>query len=244
MLDLKLIREDPELIREALYKRQMETDVVDQVLMLDEQRRMLIIDVEAKKAQRNAVSKEIGRMKDQASRQQKIDSMRGLGEEIDALDARLTQVESQLHDLVAGIPNIPDPDVPFGTSDKDNVVVRVVGEQKTFDFEPKAHWDLGPSLGILNFDAGVKLSGTRFYVLEGAGARLERALISWMLDQHIRQGYHEIYPPYMVRQEVMYASGQLPKFVDNLYHDAEEDFWLVPTAEVPLTGMLNGGGGR
>ena len=240
MLDLKLIREDPELIREALYKRQMETDVVDQVLMLDEQRRMLIIDVEAKKAQRNAVSKEIGRMKDQASRQQKIDSMRGLGEEIDALDAKLAQVESQLHDLVAGIPNIPDPDVPFGTSDKDNVVVRVVGEQKAFDFEPKAHWDLGPSLGILNFDAGVKLSGTRFYVLEGAGARLERALISWMLDQHIRQGYHEIYPPYMVRQEVMYASGQLPKFVDNLYHDAEEDFWLVPTAEVPLTGMLMG----
>jgi len=145
-----------------------------------------------------------------------------------------------LYDLVAGIPNIPDPDVPFGTSDKDNVVIRTVGEPRSFDFEPKAHWDLGPELGIINFEAGVKLSGTRFYVLEGAGARLERALIFWMLDQHIRQGYHEVYPPYMVRHEVMFASGQMPKFADNLYHDAEEDFWLVPTAEVPLTGMLMG----
>ncbi|HBG59695.1 MAG TPA: serine--tRNA ligase [Anaerolineaceae bacterium] len=240
MLDLKLIRENPELIREALRKRQMETAIVDQIIDLDEQRRILILDVENKKAQRNAVSKEIGRMKDAAARQEKIEAMRVLKEDIDALDAQLKKVELDLYDLVAGIPNIPDPDVPFGTSDKDNVVIRTVGEPRSFDFEPKAHWDLGPELGIINFEAGVKLSGTRFYVLESAGARLERALIFWMVDQHIRQGYHEVYPPYMVRQEVMFASGQLPKFADNLYHDAEEDFWLVPTAEVPLTGMLMG----
>lgn len=240
MLDLKLIREHPELIREAMRKRQMETTIVDQILALDEQRRSLILDVETKKAQRNAVSKEIGRIKDPAARQEKIDAMRSLGDQIEGLDTQLKQVEVELHEVVAGIPNVPDPDVPFGTSDKDNVVIRTVGEPRHFDFEPKAHWDLGPELRIINFDAGVKLSGTRFYVLEGAGARLERALISWMLDLHIRQGYHEIYPPYMVRQEVMYASGQLPKFADNLYHDAEEDFWLVPTAEVPLTGMLMG----
>jgi len=218
----------------------METDIVDQIIALDEQRRTLILEVESKKAQRNAVSKEIGRMKDAAARQGKIEAMRLLKEDIDALDEQLKQVELDLYDLVAGIPNIPDPDVPFGTSDKDNVVIRTVGEPRSFDFEPKAHWDLGPELGIINFEAGVKLSGTRFYVLEGAGARLERALIFWMLDQHIRQGYHEVYPPYMVRHEVMFASGQLPKFADNLYHDAEEDFWLVPTAEVPLTGMLMG----
>jgi seryl-tRNA synthetase len=240
MLDLKLIRENPEPIREALRKRQMETDIVDQIIALDEQRRTLILEVESKKAQRNAVSNEIGRMKDAAARQGKIEAMRLLKEDIDALDEQLKQVELDLYDLVAGIPNIPDPDVPFGTSDKDNVVIRTVGEPRTFDFEPKAHWDLGLDLGIINFEAGVKLSGTRFYVLEGAGARLERALIFWMLDQHIRQGYHEVYPPYMVRHEVMFASGQLPKFADNLYHDAEEDFWLVPTAEVPLTGMLMG----
>ncbi len=240
MLDLKLIRENPELIREALRKRQMETDIVDQIVALDEQRRTLILEVESKKAQRNAVSKEIGRMKDAAARQGKIEAMRLLKEDIDALDEQLKQVELDLYDLVAGIPNIPDSDVPFGTSDKDNVVIRTVGEPRSFDFEPKAHWDLGPELGIINFEVGVKLSGTRFYVLEGAGARLERALIFWMVDQHIRQGYHEVYPPYMVRHEVMFASGQLPKFADNLYHDAEEDFWLVPTAEVPLTGMLMG----
>jgi seryl-tRNA synthetase len=223
-----------------LRKRQIETDIVDQIIALDEQRRTLILEVESKKAQRNAVSKEIGRMKDAAARQGKIEAMRLLKEDIDALDEQLKQVELDLYDLVAGIPNIPDPDVPFGTSDKDNVVIRTVGEPRSFDFEPKAHWDLGPELGIVNFEAGVKLSGTRFYVLEGAGARLERALIFWMLDLHIRQGYKEIYPPWMVREEVMFASGQLPKFAENLYHDHEEDYWWVPTAEVPLTGIMMG----
>lgn len=240
MLDIKLIREQPEIIREALAKRQMDSDVVDSVLELDEKRRALILDVESRKSERNAVSKEIGRMKTAEDRESKITAMRELGDEIAVLDEQLKQVENDLRMTVAGIPNIPDSDVPFGKDDKENVVVRVIGEQKQFDFEPKPHWELGPELGILNFEAGVKLSGTRFYVLEGAGARLQRALIFWMVDLHVRQGYREIYPPWMVHQEVMFASGQLPKFADNLYHDAVEDYWMVPTAEVPLTGMLMG----
>jgi seryl-tRNA synthetase len=240
MLDLKLIRENPELIREALTKRHMDTQVVDEVLALDEERRRLILEAETRKSERNAVSKEIGQMKSAVEREQKISAMRALGDEISALDEKLKQVEENLRLTAAGIPNIPDPDVPLGLDDKDNVVIRTIGEPKQFDFDPKAHWDLGVDLGIINFEAGVKLAGTRFYVLEGAGARLQRALIFWMVDLHIRQGYREIYPPWMVRQEVMFASGQLPKFADNLYHDAVEDFWMVPTAEVPLTGLYMG----
>jgi seryl-tRNA synthetase len=240
MLDIKFIREQAEFVKESLAKRHMETDIIDSVIALDEKRRELILNVEGKKAERNAVSKEIGRMKDKEAREAKITAMRSLGDNIAALDEELKAVEAELFDALAGIPNIPDADVPIGVDDKDNVVIRTVGEKKSFDFEPKAHWDLGPALGILDFDAGVKLSGTRFYVLEGAGARLQRALIFWMLDLHIRQGYREFYPPWMVREEVMFASGQLPKFADNLYHDHQEDFWWVPTAEVPLTGILMG----
>lgn len=240
MLDIKFIREQAEFVKESLAKRHMETDIIDSVIALDEKRRELILDVEGKKAERNAVSKEIGRMKDKEAREVKISAMRSLGDNIAALDEELKAVEAELFDVLAGIPNIPDADVPIGVDDKDNVVVRTVGEKRSFDFEPKAHWDLGPALGILDFDAGVKLSGTRFYVLEGAGARLQRALIFWMLDLHIRQGYREFYPPWMVREEVMFASGQLPKFADNLYHDHQEDFWWVPTAEVPLTGIMMG----
>jgi len=240
MLDIKLIREQTEMVKDGLQKRHMETDIVDEIITLDERRRALILDVESKKAERNQVSKLIGKMKDKAEREEKISSMRALGDEIAALDEELKIVEASLNFQVATLPNVPDADVPIGVDDKDNIVIRTVGEQKTFDFEPKPHWDLGPELGIIDFDAGVKLSGSRFYVLEGAGARLQRALIFWMLDLHIRQGYQEVYPPWMVREEVMFASGQLPKFEDNLYHDHQDDFWWVPTAEVPLTGMLMG----
>ena len=240
MLDIKLIREHTELVKESLSKRQMETEIIDEIVALDEKRRALILDVESKKAERNAASKEIGRMKEKEEREAKIASMRSLGDEINLLDEELKGVESLLYNQLATIPNIPDQDVPIGVDDKDNVVIRTVGEKRTFDFEPKPHWELGPELGILDFEAGVKLSGSRFYVLEGAGARLQRALIFWMLDLHIRQGYKEFYPPWMVREEIMFASGQLPKFAENLYHDHLEDFWWIPTAEVPLTGIMMG----
>lgn len=240
MLDINLIREEPQIIREALQKRQMDPSPVDIILTLDEKRRNLIQSVEELRAERNTVSKEIGRMKDKEARQEKIDAMRTLGEKVDALDADLKVVESVLQDHLDGIPNIPDPEVPVGVDDSDNIVLRTIGKLPEFDFEPQPHWDLGPALGIIDFERGVKLSGSRFYVLSGAGARLQRALIFWMVDLHIRQGYLEKYPPYMVHGEILYGSGQLPKFKDNLYRDAEEDLWMVPTAEVPLTGLHMG----
>ncbi len=237
MLDLNFIREHPEAVRTAMRNRQMDDAPVEAVLELDRRRRALIAEVEQLKAERNAVSKEIGAMKDAAARQEKIASMRALGEQIDALDAELKGIEEQLQATLATIPNIPDPRVPIGKDESENVVIRQVGELPRFDFEPKAHWDLGPQLGVIDFERGVKISGSRFYVLSGAGARLQRALIAFMLDLHTRQGYLEKYPPFMVKGAVLYGAGQLPKFAENLYKDHEEDLWMVPTAEVPLTGL-------
>jgi seryl-tRNA synthetase len=240
MLDINLIREDPESVREALRKRADDPSAVDTILQLDLERRKLLTDSEKRKAERNAVSKEIGLMKDAAARQEKIDAMRIAGDAIATLDDQLRQVDEQLQAKLSSLPNIPDPSVPVGTSEHDNQVIKTVGQIPSFNFAPKAHWDLGPELGVLNFDQGTKLSGTRFYVLSGAGARLQRAIIAWMLDLHIRQGYTEKYLPFMLHSDILYAAGQLPKFIDNLYHDAEEDFWFVPTAEVPLTGLHAG----
>jgi len=237
MLDINIIRDNPELVRQALLDRQMDADPVDRVLALDEQRRSLIVQTEQLKAERNTVSKEIGQMKDPAARQAKIDAMRQVGDRISLLDEQLRGVDEQLTDTVSRIPNLPDARTPYGKSEDDNVVLRTIGDLPHFDFEPKPHWELGPQLGILNFEQGVKLTGSRFYVLSGAGARLQRALIAYMLDLHIRQGYIEQYTPFMVRAATLFGAGQLPKFAENLYHDAEEDLWMVPTAEVPLTGL-------
>jgi seryl-tRNA synthetase len=237
MIDINLIREQPEAVRQALAVRQLEPTPVDEVLALDEQRRALIGEVESLKAERNIVSKEIGRMKDAGERQAKIEAMRTVGEQISELDTELREVEGQLNDLMAEIPNIPDERTPYGVDESENVVLKQVGDIHEFDFEPKPHWDLGPELGIIDFEQGVKITGSRFYVLSGAGARLQRALISWMLDLHTRQGYTEKYPPFMVKSQTLFGAGQLPKFEDNLYKDHEEDLWMVPTAEVPLTGL-------
>ena len=237
MLDINLIREQPELVRQALKDRQDDPAPVDEVLALDVQRRTIIQEVEALKSERNAASKEIGRTKDPAERQAKIEATRQMGDRISLLDEQLRQVEETLTQTLAGIPNIPDPRTPYGVDEGENVVLRTVGALPEYDFEPKPHWDLGPALGILDFERGVKITGSRFYVLSGAGARLQRALIAWMLDLHIRQGYTEKYTPFMVKAQTLFGAGQLPKFSDNLYHDHEEDLWLVPTAEVPLTGL-------
>lgn len=240
MLDIALFRDDPERVRTALRNRQMDPAPVDQVIELDARRRDLIGQVEVLKAERNKVSKEIGKMKDPAERQAKIEAMRSVGDQIDAMDAELRETETRLDGLLATIPNLPDPRTPVGKSEEENVVLRVVGQIPTFDFEAKPHWDLGPALGIIDFERGTKLAGSRFYVLSGPGARLQRALIAYMLDLHIRQGYTEKYLPFMVKSEVVYGAGQLPKFADNLYKDHEEDYYMVPTAEVPLTGMHMG----
>ena len=237
MLDLNLIRENPDLVRKALKNRQMDDSPIDEVLRLDEKRRALLIQVEALKAERNAVSKEIGRSKDAAEREKKIASMREVGDQITALDKEVSQVEAELHAITSAIPNIPDERTPIGVNEDENVVLRTVGQIPEFDFEPKPHWELGPALGILDFERGTKITGSRFYVLNREGARLQRALIAFMLDLHIRQGYTEQYLPFMVRTETVFGAGQLPKFADNLYKDHEEDLYFVPTAEVPLTGL-------
>jgi len=237
MLDLNFIREQPEILRKALEDRQMDSGVVDTLLTLDTERRSLLVKVENLKAQRNTVSKEISQTKDAALKQEKILAMRSVGDEIAALDESTRSVEEKLQALLASIPNIPDPSTPIGKDESENVVLRYFGDIPQLDFAPLPHWELGPKLGIIDFERGVKLTGSRFYVLNGAGARLQRALIAWMLDLHNRQGYEERYTPFMVKAETLYSAGQLPKFVDNLYHDIEEDLWMVPTAEVPLTGM-------
>jgi seryl-tRNA synthetase len=237
MLDLNLIREQPELLRSALKNRQMDSSSVDDILRLDEKRRILLTEVEKLKAERNTVSKEIGKMKDAAEREQKIATMREVGDRISALDKEVAEVEAELTSIVAALPNIPDERTPVGTSEEENVVLRTVGQLPEFDFEPKAHWDLGPALGILDFERGAKITGSRFYVLSGAGARLQRALIAFMLDLHIRQGYTEKYLPFVVKYDTVFGAGQLPKFADNLYKDHEEELYFVPTAEVPLTGL-------
>jgi len=236
MLDIELIRNQPGVVKAGLVKRTMDPAVVDQIRQLDERRRVLLVEVETLKAERNAVSKEIGAMKVKAARETKIAAMRSVGDKIDALDEELSQVDAEFDGLMATLPNIPEERVPPG-GEEANVEVKLWGEKPRFGFEPKAHWDLGPQLGIIDFEQGVALTGSRFYVLSGPGARLQRALIAWMLDLHIRQGYTEKYTPFMVREAALFGAGQLPKFRENLYKDYEEDLYMIPTAEVPLTGL-------
>ena len=236
MLDSNLIREKPEMVQAAMRDLNAEAPI-DQILVLDARRREVLTETEALRAERNTVSKEIGRSKDQEARQAKIEEMRLVGARIKDLETELKVIEGELYAAQLQVPNLPGPGVPVGPDEEHNVLVWEKGEPRAFDFEPVPHWDLGPTLDIVDFERGVKLSGTRFYVLKGAGARLQRALIAWMLDLHLAQGYTEIYPPYMVRREMMVGAAQLPKFVDNIYHDAEDDYWWVGTAEIPLTNL-------
>jgi len=235
MLDIKLIRENPELVRQALEKR---GDVfsLESVLDADEHYRNLLHQVELLRAQHNETSKHLGKTKDKPP--ELIARMRQLGEQISALQQETSQAKASIESLLLELPNIPHPSVPLGKDESDNVVLRTWGEPRKVSFKPLPHWELGEKLGIIDFVRGVKLSGTRFYVLKGLGAHLQRALISFMLDWHItKHGYSEIYPPFMVKRECMVGSGNLPKFSDNLYHDDEDDFWFIPTAEVPLTNL-------
>jgi len=236
MLDSNLIREKPEMVKAAMRDLNAEAPI-DTILMLDTRRREVLTEVESLRAERNTVSKEISRSKDQEARQAKIDEMRVVGARIKELETELKGIESELYAAQLQVPNLPGPGVPVGSDEEHNLLVWEKGEPRVFDFEPVPHWDLGPTLDIVDFERGVKLSGTRFYLLKGSGARLQRALIAWMLDVHLAQGYTEIYPPYMVRREMMVGAAQLPKFADNIYHDAEDDYWWVGTAEIPLTNL-------
>ncbi len=238
MLDIRLIREQPELVKAGLEKVGADPQMVDQVLAFDEERRRLETEVSEMRARRNAGSKEIGRLKDEAEREARKAEMRLLGDAIAERESRLNQVNAEQQTLMLSLPNLPAPDVPPGKDESENVVVRVVGEPRSFDFTPRPHWEIGAALGILDIERGVKISGSRFYVLKGMGAALQRALITFMLDLHITQhGYTEIYPPYVVKEHCLVGTGQLPKFGENLYRDIEDDFWLIPTAEVPVTNL-------
>jgi seryl-tRNA synthetase len=236
MLDINLIREQPEMVKAAMRDLNDEAPI-DRILTLDARRREVLTEAESLRAERNTVSKEISRSKDKEARQAKIEEMRVVGARIKELEAELKDVESELYEAQLQVPNLPGPGVPVGPDEEHNVLVWEKGEPRTFDFEPVPHWDLGPTLDIVDFERGVKLSGTRFYLLKGLGARLQRALITWMLDVHLAQGYTEIYPPYMVRREMMVGAAQLPKLADNIYYDAEDDYWWVGTAEIPLTNL-------
>ena len=235
MLSLDLIRRDPEFVAAALARRGEEAPV-DDVLALDEKRRSLQAQADRLRAHRNETSRTIGRMS--GDRTALIAQMRQVGQEIADLNKEHDQVQSDLHTLLLGLPNLPQTDVPDGEGEDDNVVVRTWGGMPAFDFVPKPHWELGEQLGIIDLARGAKLAGSRFFVLMDKGARLERALVNFMLDIHtVKNGYMEVQLPAVVRRDVMEGSGNLPKFGDNLYHDEEDDLWLIPTAEVPLTNL-------
>ncbi|MBI4516970.1 MAG: serine--tRNA ligase [Deltaproteobacteria bacterium] len=237
MLDIRLIRERSDFVKAELAKVGFAAAAIDEILATDKQRRELIAQSESLRAQRSETSRTIGKQAP-AERERLKAEMRALGERIAAFEQQLAEVEAAFTARMLEVPNLPDPSVPLGQDDRDNTVLRSEGEPRAFAFTPKPHWELGPELGILDFDRGVKLSGSRFYVLRGAGAALQRALIQWMLELHTREhGYTEIYPPYLVKQECLYGAGQLPKFADNIYHDLEDDLWMVGTAEIPVTNL-------
>ncbi|HZS41289.1 MAG TPA: serine--tRNA ligase [Polyangia bacterium] len=240
MIDLKVLRERPDevigIYRERLFD-EAAAGVARQLVELDTKRRQAVSASDELKQKRNSASAAVGREKDPEKRARMIAEMEDFKGAIARYDEELGKLDEELQRLALELPNLPDPSVPAGRSDAENRVVREVGEKRALGFAAKAHWDLGEALGILDFERGVKISGTRFYLLRGAGARLQRALITWMLDVHLEQGYSEVYPPYMVKRECLVGTAQLPKFADTVYRDAEEDFYFVPTAEVPVTNM-------
>ena len=242
MLDIKFVRENPDVIDAACASRQNAHWDREKFFELDAERRSVIAEVESLQAERNAISKQIGLFmregkKDEAeAAKQQVSANK---ERIAELDQRRGSVEEELTSLVAAIPNIPDESVPYGVDDSDNPEVRRWGTPTEFDFEPKAQWDLGVDLGIIDFDRGGKLAGTRFYLLGGLGARMERALINFMIDQHNKAGFKEFWPPVITNHDSLFGTGQLPKFEDDLYH-VQPDLYLIPTAEVQLTNIHRG----
>lgn len=236
MLDIKRIRSNPEEVKEALRKRQGDYPI-DKVLEIDKKRRNLLTEMEQMKAKQNQVSKEIPKLKKEGKDVSEVlEEMRKLSDTIKELDDQVKELDNQLREELLGIPNIPNESVVEGKSDEDNVEMRKWGEPTSFNFEPKAHWDLGVELGILDFERASKLTGARFSLFKGKGALLERALINFMVDLHVNQhGYTEMLPPFMVNRASMTGTGQLPKFENDMFHLPSKDFFLIPTAEVPLT---------
>ena len=240
MLSLEQIRNEPDAVRAALVRRAEDDDCLDEILALDTERRVAITDGDNLRSRRNQVSREIGQARAQGQQppDDVVAEMRNVGQQISDLEETVRALDVRINGLLMELPNLPDASTLDGLDESANRVLRHWGELPQFDFAPQPHWDLAEQLGVIDFQRGVKLSGSRFYTLNGRGARLERAIISWMLDLHSEEhGYTEMALPILVRREIMEGSGNLPRFADNLYHDEEDDLWLIPTAEVPVTNL-------
>lgn len=240
MLDAKLIRNEPDAVRQALINRNADVSYLDKFIALDEQRRKTLGEVEALKAERNKVSEEIAKMKkEKQDATPEIERMRKVGQRIKQMDSDVANTEAQLSDIILNLPNLANESVPVGKDESANVILRGWGEARKFEFEPIPHWDLATTLDIIDFERGSKIAGSGFILFKGLGARLERSLINWMLDVHTREhGYTEVFPPFMINRKSMTGTGQLPKFEVDMYHaDKDDDLFFNPTAEVPVTNI-------
>ena len=236
MLDIKRIRTDFDAVAEKLATRGVDPAVLNEMKEIDAKRRDILVKVENLKADRNTVSSEIAQSKrNKENADDKITAMQTLSAEIKALDAELADIDAKLTEFTTTLPNIPADSVPIGADEDDNVEVRRWGTPREFDFEPKAHWDLGEDLGILDWERGAKVTGARFLFYKGLGARLERAIYNFMLDEHGKEGYTEVITPYMVNHDSMFGTGQYPKFKEDTFELKDTNYVLIPTAEVPLT---------
>ncbi|MEA4884058.1 MAG: serine--tRNA ligase [Clostridia bacterium] len=242
MLDLKFVRANSDVVRDSLVRRGEDTRILDTLLSKDERRRAMLVEVEELKRRRNEASEKVARMK-----KQKLDAaeiiadMKGVADSIRKLDDELSAVDAEIQEMLLGIPNIPHPSVPLGKDDTENVEVRRWREPTTFTFAPQAHWDIGVALGIFDFERAAKITGARFVIYKGAGSRLSRAITSFMLDLHTTEhGYSEVYPPFLVNRASMVGTGQLPKFAEDMFKCEGLDYYMIPTAEVPVTNMYRG----
>jgi seryl-tRNA synthetase len=237
MLDLKFVRSNPGVVKEALDKRGAKVNL-DEFLAQEESRRKILVQVESLKGQRNRVSEEVGRLKQSGQDADAlVQEMRQVNQDIKELESKLTEIEQMMSNYLYEIPNIPHSSVPVGRDESQNVVERTWGEPKNFEFTPKAHWEIGERHDILDFARGAKVTGARFTFYKGLGARLERALMNFMLDTHTDKGYKEIFPPFMVHRHSMVGTGQLPKFEEDAFKVAGTEYFLIPTAEVPVTNL-------
>ena len=236
MIDINVIREHSEILEDSATRRGINIPILE-ASNLDRQRRSVIVELDDLRARRNDVSREIGHSKEKPV--ELIDEMREVGSRIKKLEEEERNISIKLDSILLNIPNIPSDTVPVGDDEESNVVIRVVGDKPEFNFEAKPHWEIGEDLGIIDIQSGVKLAQSRFYVLRGKGAALQRSLIQWMLNLHTSEnGYDELYLPYMVNRETVTGSSHLPHFEENMYHDLEDDLFMVPTAEAPVTGMF------
>ncbi|MCG8329461.1 MAG: serine--tRNA ligase [Chitinophagales bacterium] len=234
MIDINLIRNNIDIIKESLQNRGIDSTIAEEVLQLDTERRKYLVEVEQLRQERNVKSAAVKNASSE-ERESIIKEVINIKTEITALNSRLEEIEEARNRLMSSIPNIPDASVPIGHTEEENKVYKVGLEKRTFDFKPLPHWEIKTCKKQIEFERGVKLSGSRFYVLRSGLARLQRGLIAYLLNSHREEGYEELYLPHIVRKANLYNSGQLPKFASNIYRDHEEDYWLIPTAEVPIT---------